>query len=183
MHEELILAGFGGQGVMLLGKFLSEAAMEEGKEVSWLPSYGPEMRGGTANCHVIISDEPIASPIIAESTIVVALNRPSLEKFEKTLKKDGILFINSSIINIEPTRKDIKIYKIPLNDIANRIGTQKVINMIMAGAIIQVTKIINVETMKNVFEENLTGTKAKFIDLNIKSMSEGMDYIKNNYKI
>ncbi len=183
MHEELIMAGFGGQGVMLLGKFFSEAAMEEGKEVSWLPSYGPEMRGGTANCHVIISDEPIASPIITESSIVIALNRPSLEKFEKTLKKDGILFMNSSIIDIEPTRKDIKVYKVPLNEIANRLGSQKIINMIMAGAIIQVTKIVSPETMKRVFEENLTGTKAKFIDLNIKSMNEGIDYIIQNYKI
>lgn len=183
MHEELILAGFGGQGVMLLGKFLSEAAMEEGKEVSWLPSYGPEMRGGTANCHVIISDEPIASPIIIESTILVAMNRPSLEKFEKTLKKDGILFMNSSIIDIEPKRKDIKVFKVPLNDIANRLGSQKIINMIMAGAIIEVTKIVSFNTMKNVFEENLTGSKAKFIDLNLTSMKEGMDHIKKEYNI
>jgi 2-oxoglutarate ferredoxin oxidoreductase subunit gamma len=183
MHEEIIMAGFGGQGVMLLGKFISEAAMEEGKEVSWLPSYGPEMRGGTANCHVIVSDEPIASPIITESSILIAMNRPSLEKFEKTLKKDGILFINSSIIDIEPSRKDIKVYKIPLNDIANRLGSQKIINMIMAGALIAVTKIVSLETMKKVFEENLTGSKAKFIDLNIKSMDEGINYIKSEYKI
>ncbi len=183
MHEELILAGFGGQGVMLLGKFLSEAAMEEGKEVSWLPSYGPEMRGGTANCHVIISSDPIASPVVTESSILVAMNRPSLEKFEKTLKNGGILFMNSSIIDIEPSRKDIKVFKVPLNEIANRIGTQKVINMIMAGAIIQVTKIVSVETMKNVFEENLSGTKAKFIDLNVKSINEGIEYIKSEYKI
>ncbi|MEJ5272891.1 MAG: 2-oxoacid:acceptor oxidoreductase family protein [Spirochaetota bacterium] len=183
MHEEIIMAGFGGQGVMLLGKFISEAAMEEGKEVSWLPSYGPEMRGGTANCHVIVSDEPIASPIITESSILIAMNRPSLEKFEKTLKKDGILFMNSSIIDIEPSRKDIKVYKVPLNDIANRLGSQKIINMVMAGALIAVTKIVNYETMKKVFEENLTGSKAKFIDLNLKSMDEGINYIKNEYKI
>lgn len=183
MHEEIIMAGFGGQGVMLLGKFVSEAAMEEGKEVSWLPSYGPEMRGGTANCHVIISDEPIASPIIVESSILIAMNRPSLEKFEKTLKEDGILFINSSIIDIEPKRNDIKVYKVPLNEIANRLGNQKIINMIMAGALIQVTKLIKFETMKNIFEENLTGSKAKFIDLNIKSLEEGMNHIKTNYNL
>ncbi len=183
MHEEIIMAGFGGQGVMLLGKFISEAAMEEGKEVSWLPSYGPEMRGGTANCHVIVSDEPIASPIIIESSILIAMNRPSLEKFEKTLKKDGILFMNSSIIDIEPTRKDIKIFKIPLNEIANRLGSQKIINMIMAGALIYATKIVSFETMKKVFEENLTGSKAKFIDLNIKSMEEGMNLIKKDYNL
>lgn len=183
MHEEIIMAGFGGQGVMLLGKFISEAAMEEGKEVSWLPSYGPEMRGGTANCHVIISDEPIASPIIIESSIVIAMNRPSLEKFEKTLKKDGILIMNSSIIDIEPKRNDIKVFKVPINEIANRLGSQKIINMVMAGALIQITKIVKFDTMKHVFEENLTGSKAKLIDLNLKSMEEGAKYIQDNYNI
>ncbi|HQQ19650.1 MAG TPA: 2-oxoacid:acceptor oxidoreductase family protein [Exilispira sp.] len=182
MHEEIIIAGFGGQGVMLLGKFLSEAAMEENKQVSWLPSYGPEMRGGTANCHVIISDEPIASPVIVESTMLVAMNRPSLEKFQKTIKKGGALFINSSIIDIDTDRSDVIVYKIPVNDIANKIGSQKIINMVMCGAMIQAKKLVSIDTMINVFKENLTGSKEKFIDLNISALREGMKYFSENYK-
>jgi len=182
MHEEIIIAGFGGQGVMLLGKFLSEAAMEENKQVSWLPSYGPEMRGGTANCHVIISDEPIASPVIVESTMLVAMNRPSLEKFQKTIKKGGALFINSSIIDIDTDRSDVIVYKIPVNDIASKIGSQKIINMVMCGAMIQAKKLVSIDTMINVFKENLTGSKEKFIDLNIAALKEGMKYFSENYK-
>lgn len=178
MHEEIILAGFGGQGLLLLGKLLAEAAMEEGRNVSWLPSYGPEMRGGTANANVIISDEQVGSPIIIDSTIVVAMNRPSLEKFEKTLIKDGYLFMNSSIIDIEPSRKDVKIVKVPANEIASNLGNLKVANMVMAGAIIQKTKIVNLETFINVIKENFSGKKSNLIDINIKAIEEGMKAVK-----
>jgi 2-oxoglutarate ferredoxin oxidoreductase subunit gamma len=173
MHEEIILAGFGGQGVLLLGKLLSEAAMEEGRNVSWLPSYGPEMRGGTANANVIISDEQIGSPIIIESTIVVAMNRPSLEKFEKTLVKDGILFINSSIIDVEPVRKDIQVIKVPANEIASNLGNLKIANIVMAGAIIKKTQIVKLETFIDVIKNNFTSKKTSLIDINLKALEEG----------
>ncbi|MCX8058612.1 MAG: 2-oxoacid:acceptor oxidoreductase family protein [Spirochaetes bacterium] len=179
MHEEIILAGFGGQGILLLGKLLAEAAMEEGRNVSWLPSYGPEMRGGTANANVIISDDQIGSPIIIDSTIVVAMNRPSLEKFEKTLVKDGILFMNSSIIDIEPSRKDIKVYRVPANEIASNLGNLKIANMVMAGAIIEKTKLVNLDVFINVIKENFAGKKSNLLEINIKAIEEGMRSVKN----
>lgn len=177
MHEEIIIAGFGGQGVLLLGKLLSEAGMEEGRNVSWLPSYGPEMRGGTANVNVIISDDPVGSPIIVESTIVVAMNRPSLEKFEPTLVKNGKLFINSSIIDVEPKKKDIQVFKVPANDIANDLGNIKVANMVMAGAIIKATNCVSIETFKKVIQDVLTGKKAKLVDINLEALERGYNTI------
>ena len=139
MTHEIIMAGFGGQGVMAMGKILVEAAMEEGKNVSWLPSYGPEMRGGTANCSVIVSDEPIGAPIVTEATAAIVMNRPSLDKFENDVIPGGALFINSSLIDKKASRDDIKVYYVPANDIANELGTDKVANIVMLGAYLQVS--------------------------------------------
>ncbi len=178
MHQEIVFAGFGGQGALLLGKLLTEAGMHEGKHVSWLPSYGPEMRGGTANCNVVISDEPVGSPIINESTMVIAMNRPSLEKFEVELKKDGVLFINSSIIDVEPKRKDVKLFKVPANEFASELGNLKVANMVMAGAVIAATNLVSEDSFKNVLKEKMVGKKAKFLDINLKAMEMGFNHIK-----
>lgn len=116
METSVLMAGFGGQGTLLAGKLLAEACMDEGMEVSWLPSYGPEMRGGTANCCVVVSDKPVASPVINEPDVLVAMNRPSLERFASTVKKGGVIIINSSLINIKSGRTDIKEYFIPANE-------------------------------------------------------------------
>ena len=131
MTHEIIMAGFGGQGVMAMGKILVEAAMEEGKNVSWLPSYGPEMRGGTANCSVIVSDEPIGAPVVTEATAAIVMNRPSLDKFENDIIPGGALFINSSLIEKKATRDDIKVYYVPANEIASELGTDRVANIVM----------------------------------------------------
>lgn len=174
----VMAAGFGGQGVMLLGKIIAEAAMHDGKNVTWLPSYGPEMRGGTANCTVVISDEDIGSPVVDKPDIVIAMNIPSMIKFEKELKDDGILLINSSVVDREPTRKDIKTFKINANDIANKIGNLKVLNMVALGAFIQSSGIITFDSVKKALKETMTGNKEKFLDLNINAVQKGMEEIK-----
>lgn len=182
MHEEMIIAGFGGQGIMLLGKLLAEACMEEGKNVSWLPSYGPEMRGGTANCHVIVSDEDIGSPIITTSTLVVAMNRPSLDKFEGVLAPGGTLFLNSSIIEIDPGRSDLQVFRVDANHIADELGNLKIANMVMAGAVIGARNLVNPETMQEVIRQTLTGRKADLVPVNLQALDRGMECaLKNSH--
>jgi len=134
MTEQIILAGFGGQGVLLAGQIIAYAGMNEGKNVSWLPSYGPEMRGGTANCNVVVSDEEVGSPVVVEADCLIVMNRPSLEKYEKDLKPGGLLLLDSDLIEIEPTRSDIKVIKVPANSLAEQAGSIKAANMVMLGA-------------------------------------------------
>jgi 2-oxoglutarate ferredoxin oxidoreductase subunit gamma len=141
MIEKVIMAGFGGQGVMSIGKMLTYAGMTESKEVSWLPSYGPEMRGGTANCHVIVSDNEVASPVVNDATAALILNKPSLHKFEKCVQKNGFLIINSSLIDVKSSRDDVHSYYIPANDIAMELGNVRIANMVMLGAYIDLTNV------------------------------------------
>ncbi|MFW6263192.1 MAG: 2-oxoacid:acceptor oxidoreductase family protein [Thermotogota bacterium] len=173
-----IVSGFGGQGVMLIGQILSYAAMVEGKNVTWLPSYGPEMRGGTANCMVVIDDEAVGSPIIDKPTEVIAMNIPSLLKFEDELEKDGIMILNSSVIDKEPERKDIKVIKIDANKIADELGNLKVANMVVLGAYIESAKIITLDAVQKALENKLTGKKAKLVQLNIEAVKRGMQVAK-----
>ncbi|MEA1884405.1 MAG: 2-oxoacid:acceptor oxidoreductase family protein [Thermotogota bacterium] len=169
-----IVSGFGGQGVMLIGQILSYAAMVEGKNVTWLPSYGPEMRGGTANCMVVIDEEAVGSPIIDKPTEVIAMNIPSLLKFEDELEKEGIMILNSSAIDIETKRTDIKVVKIDANKIADEIGNLKVANMVVLGAYIEAAKIITLDAVKKALEKKLTGKKAKLLQMNIEAIKRGM---------
>ncbi|WP_312650661.1 2-oxoacid:acceptor oxidoreductase family protein [Aminipila sp.] len=169
--KKIFVAGFGGQGVLLIGQMLSYAAMFEGKEVTWMPSYGPEMRGGTANCTVCISDIPIASPLVNTCDVLVAMNGPSLEKFECMLVSGGNLFINSSIVPSKALRDDINVYYIDCNKIAeNKVGSVKAANMVMLGAIINVTNVVNKSTMEKVFQKVMSGEKAKLIPMNMKAL-------------
>ncbi len=174
MEHKLIAAGFGGQGVMLLGQLVATAGMIDGKHVTWLPSYGPEMRGGTANCTVVVSDEPVASPVVDTPNEIVIFNIPSLLKFEPTLDKDGILVMNTSMIDREPSRKDIKVIKVPANDVADKLGVLKAQNMVMLGAYIEATKAVSFESVIKALEKKMTGKKAKFLDVNKKAIEEGM---------
>ena len=178
MTNEIIIAGFGGQGVMAIGKSLAEAGMKEGKEVSWLPSYGPEMRGGTANCSVVISTDPIVSPIILEPTELIAMNLPSLLKFEPTVVPGGTIFVNSSIITEKVTRTDVKAVYVPCLDIANELGNSKVANMVMLGAYIQAMGNLGEETIKEMLVHMFTGPKAKLVDLNIEALRRGAACVK-----
>lgn len=175
MTLEAIFAGFGGQGVMLMGQLMAYSGMYEGKQVSWFPSYGPEMRGGTANCSVVVSDEPVGSPVISEADILVAMNRPSMEKFENSLKPGGILFYNSSLIDVKPTRTDIKVIAIPANDIATELGNAKVANMVVMGAILKATGIVELETVMSVLKKTMTGKKQDLLPLNRTALEKGME--------
>lgn len=165
--KKIFIAGFGGQGVLLIGQMLSYAAMYEGKEVTWMPSYGPEMRGGTANCTVCVSDAPIASPLVTSCDVLVAMNGPSLDKFESMLVPGGELFINSSVVTQKATRTDINVHYVDCLSIAEeKVGNGKAANMVMLGAIIRKSNVVGIEIMDKVFEKVMTGGKAKLIPAN-----------------
>lgn len=181
MLQEIILAGFGGQGVMSMGQLLAYAGMEEDKHVSWIPSYGPEMRGGTANCSVTISDRPVSSPIISEPDTLIVLNRPSLEKFEKDVKPGGLLMINSSLIDVEPSRSDLKVIKIPADQLANeKLNNIRVGNMIILGAFIHLTNSVSIEATIGALEKVLPEYRHKLIPLNRQALELGIELAKEN---
>jgi 2-oxoglutarate ferredoxin oxidoreductase subunit gamma len=174
MKREIILSGFGGQGVMSIGKNLAEAGVEEGLEVSWVPSYGPEMRGGTANCTVILSEERIGTPLVEQTTEIVVMNRPSLMKFESTVRPGGTIFINSSIVPDKVTRDDVRAVYVPCDAIAAELGNPKVSNMVMLGAYIGATGALKVETIERMIHEMFTGKKAKLVPLNLEALKRGI---------
>lgn len=176
MIEKIICAGFGGQGIMIMGKLLAYAGMLDGKEVSWLPSYGPEMRGGTANCHVIVSDQPVAAPVIShDANYAIIMNLPSLTKFEPDVIQNGKILINSSLIEAKASRDDIQAYYIPANDIAIELGNDKVANVVMLGVYIKLSGLLKPESiiagLKKAFQE----TKAHLIDINIAALEKGLN--------
>lgn len=179
MEERIIAAGFGGQGVMALGQMLTYAGMVEDKNVSWLPSYGPEMRGGTANCSVIISDNPVGAPVVNEATTALVLNKPSLDKFENSVVPGGRLFINSSLIEEKSTREDIDVYYIPANDIANELGNNRVANMVMLGAYLEVTKMVTLESIEEAFYKVFGENKAHLLPINKEAIKKGAEAVRN----
>ena len=178
MTNEIMIAGFGGQGVMAIGKTLAEAGMKENKSVSWLPSYGPEMRGGTANCCVVISEEEIICPIVLEPTELIAMNLPSLRKFEPAVVKGGTIFVNSSIITEKVQRDDVRAIYVPCLDIANELGNAKVANMVMLGAYIEAMGNLGTDTIREMLVHMFTGPKAKLVDLNIEALRRGAACVK-----
>jgi len=177
MTQEALFAGFGGQGVLSMGQILAYACMIEGKEVCWMPSYGPEMRGGTANCITIVSDAAISSPIISMYDTVVALNQPSVDKFESRVKKGGNLIYDSANILNPPTRTDINIIPVQGSEEAIKLQNTKVLNMIMLGAFLKKTNCVSVENIHKALEKVFERYQ-KLIPLNIKALEVGMSYIK-----
>lgn len=178
--EKIIIAGFGGQGVLLLGDVIAQSAILEGKNATWLPSYGPESRSGTSNCHVILSDKQIGSPIINDPDVVIAFNLPSMDKFEPKLKKDGLLLYDSSLIERKPQRTDIKVAAVPFSEIADKLGSPITLNMVALGAYYELKKTIKLETvLKETLPSLLTGKKAAYIPLNEKAIEAGINYVKN----
>lgn len=175
MTTEILLAGFGGQGVLFTGKILAYCALTDGKELSWLPSYGPEMRGGTANCSVCVSDEPIGSPLVTAPDILVAMNQPSFDKFINAVKPNGFAFIDSSLVESKCERKDISCYYLPSTSMANENGLQGGSNMILLGKIIKETKIFTLDTVKKAIEKVVPPTKEKLIKNNFKAIELGMN--------
>ena len=166
MKSKMFFAGSGGQGTLAMGQMIAKAAMEEGKEVTWLPSYGPEMRGGTANCTVVVSDKPISCPLVNECDVLVVMNLPSLLKFESMGAPGGLLVINSSMVPKKAKRTDIRVLEIPANEKAQELGNDKAANMIMLGAILKETGIVKAETIYEQMEKMFSGRKAKFLPLN-----------------
>lgn len=176
MLQEIIIAGFGGQGVMLMGQLIAYAGMLENKNVSWIPSYGPEMRGGTANCSVIVSDSIIGAPIVSEPTVLIAMNLPSLEKFAPLIKFGGLAIVNSSLIDRFPNRSDISIIKVKANDIANQLGNSKVANMVILGALLEETKVVSGESVMKAFTK-LFANKPELVSINQNAMAFGQSHV------
>ena len=164
--KKMFFAGSGGQGTLAIGQMIAKAAMEEGKEVTWLPSYGPEMRGGTANCTVVVSDKPISCPLINEADLLVVMNLPSLLKFESMVVPGGLLVINSSLVSQGSSRKDIRVLEIPANEKAVELGNDKAANMIVLGAILKETNVVKPETIYEQMEKMFSGRKAKYLPMN-----------------
>ncbi|MDD5905833.1 MAG: 2-oxoacid:acceptor oxidoreductase family protein [Clostridiales bacterium] len=178
MEKTFIFAGFGGQGMLLIGKFMAMSCMLDGKHVSWLPSYGPEMRGGTANCSVIVSDDPVASPLVDKADVIVAMNRPSLDKFEGSVKPGGVLVINSSIIDRKAVRDDITVVYCDANGIAESINNPKGANVAILGAVMQACPVTSVDSMMEAIRIELGERKAKFLPGNKAALLAGMEATK-----
>lgn len=177
MQHQVISAGFGGQGVLLLGQLLAYSGLKEGKNVSWLPSYGPEMRGGTANCGVVVSDEEIGSPVVVEADSVVVMNRPSLEKYEANVVPGGRLFVNSSLIHVKAKRTDIEVYYVPANEIADELGNGRVANMVMLGAVLEKTGVVSPKTVIECLAASFGERKANLIPINEQALARGQQAV------
>jgi len=175
MKTEIICAGFGGQGVLTIGKFIAQAGMKEGKHVSWLPSYGPEMRGGTANVAAVVADEPIASPIVSYPDVLVALNQPSIDKFAPSIRPGGLLVINTNMCPHGCKRTDINIIAAPMNDISIEIGSMRVLNMLAIGIVIGKTGIIKYETMEAYLTAFLKAKDPGLLEQNLSAIKRGME--------
>ena len=178
MKKEIIISGFGGQGVLSMGKILAYSGLMDGKEVTWMPAYGPEQRGGTANVTVIVSDDKISSPILSKFDIAIVLNQPSLEKFEPRLKPGGILIYDSYGILNPPTRKDITVYRIDAMDKAAEMKNAKVFNMIVLGALLRVCPVVSTEGLQKALYKSLPERHHGLIPLNMQAVEEGMKLIK-----
>ncbi len=173
INEKVIVAGFGGQGVMLMGQLLSYAATAKDINTLWFPSYGPETRGGTANCSVTISEAYVNSPVISTPDSIMIMNKPSLAKFQPKLKKGGNLLVNTSLVKNVEYRDDVNVYEVNANDLALKIGNLKVANMVMLGAYLAITKVFTEDDIINIMKKKFTGSKAKLIDINRTALETG----------
>jgi 2-oxoglutarate ferredoxin oxidoreductase subunit gamma len=174
-YTDVIFAGFGGQGVLLAGKLLAHAAMESGLEVSWLPSYGPEMRGGTANVTVCISEHRIASPLITEPRNLVAMNQPSLDKFMDKVRPQGMIFVNTSLIKHENLPQHCTAVHVDTLELARQAGNERSANLVMLGAFVGVEHLIDESVMQRVFKNTFTGAKARWLDANMAAFHMGLE--------
>lgn len=176
MTSEILLAGFGGQGILFAGKVLAYCGMLSDKEVSWMPSYGPEMRGGTCNCGVCLSDEPIGSPIVNEPDILIAMNEPSFVKYIDAIKPDGYAFIDSTLVDSENTRTDIKAFKIPATKLAEENGLHGGANIILLGKLLKETGLITMEDIEAAIKKIVPAKKEQLIANNLKAIKMGYDF-------
>lgn len=173
MATQILIAGFGGQGVLFAGKFLAYKGLTEGKQVSWLPSYGPEMRGGTANCSIILSDDPIGSPIVSNPDVLFAMNLPSLDKYENDVKSGGTIIVDSTLIKRKVERKDVNVFYVPATQMAADISAPALANMIMVGKAIKETNAVSYEGLEEGLKKVIPAKKADMLGLNIKAVETG----------
>lgn len=173
---EIIVAGFGGQGVLVLGQVLAYAGMLEEKSVSWLPSYGPEQRGGTCNCSVVVTEGEVGSPLVTKPSVAVVMNAPSFDRFEPTVKPGGLLLYNSSLVPKESARKDIRIIAVPANTVADELGNTRVANMVMLGALIEATGLVKEESVEKALHAVISERHHSLIPLNMQAFARGRAY-------
>lgn len=173
---QILIAGFGGQGVLFAGKFLAYKGMMEDKQVSWLPSYGPEMRGGTANCSVVLSDSPVGSPIITNPDVLVAMNLPSLQKFVDSVVPGGKIIIDSTLISAKVERTDVEVYYVPATQLAKDAGFATLANMVLMGKLMAVCDAVPYEGNRQTLESFIPAKKANLIDINCQALQTGYDY-------
>lgn len=173
---QILIAGFGGQGVLFAGKFLATKGLIEGKNVSWLPSYGPEMRGGTANCSVIISDDPVGSPIVSEPNCLVAMNLPSLRRYENSVVPGGMILVDSTLINEKVERDDVSVFYVPATKMAKDEGFSTLANMILCGKIIKESADMDFENTDEALKKVIPPRKANLLDINLNALKVGYEF-------
>lgn len=177
LYEDIVMAGFGGQGLMFIGKLLAYSAMKEGKHVTWIPSYGPEMRGGTANCTVVVSSEEIGSPVTSHPRSIIVMNNPSMEAFEPRVQSGGLLLLSSSFVNRPVTRRDIRVLAIPASELADNAGAERSANMVMLGAYVALRNVVAKESVTEGLKE-LFGKKLDLFEANVRAFEKGMEFAK-----
>jgi 2-oxoglutarate ferredoxin oxidoreductase subunit gamma len=180
MHEEIIFSGFGGQGALFAGQLMTYAGMAAGWEVTWIPSYGPEMRGGTAHCTVIISDRPIGSPIIRNPTISVVLNPESMDKYEPLVRPGGLLVANSTLVWRSAVRDDITAIAVPASELAAELGNVKMANVVLLGAMLACRPVVSLQDVDTVLDEHMEGSKRRFIEPNKRALRRGAAYVREH---
>lgn len=183
MHQEIIISGFGGQGVLFAGQLLAYAALEEGRHVTWIPSYGPEMRGGTAHCTVIISDDEIGSPLVSQPSAALVLNPPSMELYAPLVRPNGVLIGDSTLIGQRSNRKDIREIDLPAKDIAAELGFPQIANMVMLGALLGATGVLKTETLEKILDEHLSERHRAALEPNKVALRRGAQYGRQNEKV
>jgi 2-oxoglutarate ferredoxin oxidoreductase subunit gamma len=175
MNESVIMSGFGGQGILLMGQLLCYAGMQEGLQVTWMPSYGPEMRGGTANCTVMLSSNRVGSPVTRTPFSLVAMNKASLDRFEATIQANGFLLLNTSLIDRDPSRKDLTVIRVPANQIAEKAGTVQVTNMAALGAYVGAKKTVSLESALQALRKMIPAHRKELLSVNEAALRQGAE--------
>ena len=178
MMDKVVLAGFGGQGVLFGGQLIAYAGMDSGKEVTWIPSYGPEMRGGTANCTVVIADEEIGSPLVQNPPATIIMNLPSLDKYESMVKPGGVLVVNSSMVDRDVARTDITWVSVPCNDLAEEAGDKRMANIVATGALLALLPVLTLKDIEAALNAHMPGRHKNLLPKNIDALKRGADYAK-----
>lgn len=175
METQLVISGFGGQGALFAGTLMAYAAMENGRQVTWIPSYGPEMRGGTAHCTVIISDDEIGSPVVRHPSAVIVMNLPSLDRYEPLIQANGALIVNSSLVDREPSRSDLRCSMVPANAIAEELGDRRMANMVLLGAYLEVEPILTLEQIEESLAQHIPSHRRGLLESNYRALRQGFE--------